>query len=265
MKRLIAITVLVSGMTFCARAQWIVYDPVNNIQQILNTAQEIAKFVEMIENQVQQIQTLKEQINEFKHYESLFGDPKTIVVATITPLLADLRTSELGQSLETIMLTADGAAALVYDANGLYHNIGATFQTPKGATVARSTNDFRPFAAINAATANYQIVSTNNAARRTQLKNEIASTIEQLRHATTDAEVQKLSGVLTGLSADLASTEQETSSALGHALVQDIENRNDERKQAQALKEQQAAAYAETLDNASKTFRLLSAPTTFPK
>jgi hypothetical protein len=32
-------------------AQWIVYDPANTIQSVINTAQEMAKFVEMINNQ----------------------------------------------------------------------------------------------------------------------------------------------------------------------------------------------------------------------
>ena len=59
-----------------ARAQWIVYDPATTIQSIINTAQEIAKFVEVVNNQVQQIQTLTDQLNEFKHYEELFGDPR---------------------------------------------------------------------------------------------------------------------------------------------------------------------------------------------
>ena len=30
----------------------------------------------MVNNQVQQIQTLTDQLNEFKHYEELFGDPR---------------------------------------------------------------------------------------------------------------------------------------------------------------------------------------------
>jgi hypothetical protein len=248
-----------------AHAQYIVFDPTLQIQSIIDTAQEVAQFVTMVENQVTQIQTLTEQLNEFKHYEDLFGDPKAVVVPTIAPLVNDLEHSELGQSLGVIEQTADGAAALTYNAEGLYHTIGATFTTPRGGTVARNTNDFRPFAAINAATANYQTVSTNAATRRTQLKAEIATTIEQLRSATTDAEVQKLSGVLAGLSAALASTEHETSEALGNTLVQDIENRNDERKQAQALKEQQSAAFSEAISNYAKTFQLLDAPTTFPQ
>lgn len=265
MKKLIALTLLTLTAASSVRAQWIVYDPASNIQGILNTAQEIAKFVEVINNQVQQIQALTDQLNEFKHYEDLFGDPKRIVVSTIAPLVTDLRRTELGESLDAIIQTADGVAALTYNAQGLYNTIGESFVTPNGKVVARDADAFRPFAAINAATANYQTVSTNTAARRTQFKAEIAATLEQLRTATTDAEVQKLSATLTGLSAALAGTEHETGEALANSLVQDIENRNDERKQAQAIKEQQSAAFSEALGNYGKTFRLLDAPTTFPK
>jgi paraquat-inducible protein B len=98
-----------------------------------------------------------------------------------------------------------------------------------------------------------------------ELKEQIAATVTALKNATTDAEVQKLSAVLTGLTASLQSTEQETSEALATAMVQDIENRNDDRKQALALREQQSAGFSEALDNYGKTFRLLDAPTTFPK
>jgi hypothetical protein len=265
MKKFIALTLVTLGIAFSARAQWIVYDPVATIQGIVNTAQEIAKFVEVVNNQVQQIQALNDQLNEFKHYESLFGDPRAVVVATMTPLVNDLRRSELGESLDTIMRAADGAEALVYNAGGLYHSIGETFKTPRGVTVSRSADEYRQFAAINDATANYQTVSTNSATRRVELKTQIAATVEALRRATSDAEVQKLSAVLTGLSADLHSTDQETSEAVATALVQDIENRNEERKQARALKDQQSAAFSEAVGNYGRTFRLLDAPTTFPR
>jgi hypothetical protein len=69
MKKVIAITLVTLGVAASTRAQWIVYDPTSNIQQIIDTAQEIAKYVEMINNQVQQIQTLTDQLNQFKHYE----------------------------------------------------------------------------------------------------------------------------------------------------------------------------------------------------
>ncbi|MCI0540971.1 MAG: hypothetical protein L0Z50_37700 [Verrucomicrobiales bacterium] len=265
MKMIITFTLFSLAAMLPTRAQWIVYDPSVHTQTILNGVQEIAKFVQVINNEIQQINTLTDQLNEFKHYESLFGDPKAVVVATVAPLVKDLRRSELGASMDAIMKAADGAEALAYSADGLYHSVGETFKTPKGTTVTRSPEHYRQFAAINDATGNYQTVSTNSAVRRVELKAQIAATVEALKSATTDAEVQKLSAVLTGLSADLHSTDQETGEALATAMVQDIENRNDERKQARALKEHQSAVFSEAVLNYGKAFKLLDAPTTFPK
>src|SRR5438045_5375944 len=98
MKKFIALALVTLGITVSARAQWIVFDPTMNVQSILNTAQEVAKFVEMINNQVQPIRTLTDQLNEFKHYESLFGDPKAVLLTTVQPLVNDRKT-ELGQTL----------------------------------------------------------------------------------------------------------------------------------------------------------------------
>ena len=51
MKKLIAIIAVALPLAFSARAQWIVYDPTMNAQQIINEAQSIAKYVQMINNQ----------------------------------------------------------------------------------------------------------------------------------------------------------------------------------------------------------------------
>ena len=102
MKKFIALALVTVGVTVSARAQWIVFDPTMNVQSILNTAQEIAKYVEMIENQVQQIQALTDQLNEFKHYEDLFGDPRRVALSTVAPLMEDLRKTELGQTLTAL-------------------------------------------------------------------------------------------------------------------------------------------------------------------
>jgi len=89
------------------RAQWTVYDPAVHTQIILNGVQEIAKFVQVINNQVQQIQTLTAQVNEFKKYESVFGDPSKVVLVTAPPLIDDLRKTEVGKTLTAL----EGAAA----------------------------------------------------------------------------------------------------------------------------------------------------------
>src|SRR5688572_13516517 len=148
MKKFIAITLVTISVATSARAQWVVYDPTLHTQTILNSAQEIAKFVEMINNQVQQIQTLTDQLNEFKHYEELFGDPKTVLLSTVKPLADDLRKTELGQTLTTLEGVANAADAMLYNAGGLFHSVGTTFNTPNGTTVKRLEAPYRPVAAV---------------------------------------------------------------------------------------------------------------------
>ena len=264
MKKILIITAIALPLAFSARAQWIVYDPTSNIQQILDQAENLAKYVTMIDNQVQQIDTLTSQLSEFKNYESLFGNPSQVVLSMVAPLNADLQSLEPGKNLENLVSSADGNYALTYNDSGLYATLGSSFQTPRGQTIQRPADQYTLFAAINNAANNYVTVADNAAQRRTTIKNQIAQTTQQLQNATTDAEVQKLHGVLTSLNADLASTDDEVNQAVASAQVQDIQNRNDQQKQIQALTEQQNAEFAESVSNYTAKFQLLNAPTVFP-
>lgn len=264
MKKLIALALVTVGISLSARAQWIVYDPTSNIQQIVDQAQNIAKYITMIENQVQQIQSLTDQLNEFKHYEDLFGNPQSVALSTLSPLLGDLKKTEVGQTLTTLESAISTSDAMLYNANGLFQSIGTTFTTPDGQTVTRQSAPFKPIAAIQKTTDNYLSVSTDAAARRKALKDQIAATTEQLKSASTDAEVQKLQGVLTGLSAALNNTDYEINQATASALVQDIANRNDTQRQVEAQQQQQHAEFTEAVQKYGETFRLMNAPTAFP-
>ena len=264
MKKYLAVAVLVLTAALGARAQYIVYDPMMNVQQISDTAQQIVKYVEMINNQVQQIQTLTSQLNEFKNYEALFGNPARVLLPTVQPLVNDLSKTELGQTLTTLQGAANAGQGMLYNANGLFHSVGTTFTTPAGQTVTRLQAPYLPVAAVQKTTDNYLAVSTDAAARRVVLKDEIAATTEQLKAATTDADVQKLNGVLTGLSAALNNTDYELNQASASALVQDIANRNDEQRQVEANKEQQHAEFTEAVQQYGQKFQLLNAPTQFP-
>src|SRR2546423_15194705 len=165
MKKFIALTLATIGVATSARAQWVVYDPTLHTQSILNTAQEIAKYIEMINNQVQQIQALTSQLNEFKHYEDLFGDPKSVLLATVKPLTDDLRKTELGQTLTTLEGTVNAGQAMLYNASGLFHSVGTTFTTPNGQTVTRQQAPYLPVAAVQKTTDNYLAVSTDATTR----------------------------------------------------------------------------------------------------
>ena len=263
MKKIITITLLSLAIALPARAQVLVYDPAVHTQQILDTAQEIAKYVEMINNQVQQITTLQNQLTSLNHYIDLFGDPANIKVPTFAALSTDLLKLEPGKNLNALVSLAKGENALTYTGSGLYVDVGAAFGTVKG-SVARETDSYRPFAAVNQATGNYLAVSTNAAARRVALKAEIQQNLAALQTAKTDAEVQKVSVVIAAQSADLNSVDHEVNQALASALVQDMENRNDARKQQQAVAEQQQAEFREAITSYSAKFPLLTEPVHFP-
>jgi hypothetical protein len=257
MKKLIAVSLIALSLAFSACAQWIVYDPRMNAQQILDTAQQIAK-------QVEQIQMLTQQLTEFKNYEAVFGDPKQVALSMVPSLAADLQKTELGKNLDDLLAVSDGNFALTYDENGIYANVGTSFRTPGGQTIQRLTDQYKPFAAISRTADNFVAVANDAAQRRATLKNQIAQTTTQLRSATTDAEVQKLQGVLTSLNAALASTDDEVNQAASSALVQDIQNRNDQQKQQNALLEQQNAEFHEAISNYTAKFQLMNEPTVFP-
>ena len=264
MKKIIVATLIALPLVFSARAQMVVYDPIMNIEQILDEAESIAKYVTMIDNQVTEIKTLKDQLTEFKNFETQFGTPSQVSVSTAPNLASDLQSIEPGQNLENLAANADGSVALTDNGSGLYATVGASFQTPGGQTIQRPADQYKPFAAINNAANNYVTVADNAAQRRTTIKNQIAQTTQQLQNASTDAEVQKLQGVLTGLNGDLASTDSEVSQAVDSAVVQDIQNRNDEQKQQKALLEQQNAEFHEAINNYATKFQLLNEPTVFP-
>jgi hypothetical protein len=264
MKKLIAVIAIALPLAFSARAQWIVYDPVNDIQQVLDEAENIAEYVTMIDNQVQQITTLGNQLSEFKNYEALFGNPSQVVLSMVAPLDADLQSLEPGLNLENLVANANGNTALTFNDNGIYATVGTSFQTPGGQTIQRPADQYKPFASIINTASNYVSVADNAAQRRATIKDQIAQTTQQLQSATTDAEVQKLNGVLASLNSDLASTDDEVNQAASSAMVQDIQNRNDQQKQILALTEQQNAEFTEAVSNYTAKFQLLNAPTTFP-
>src|SRR5688500_4624668 len=119
MKPTLLLATAVFTLDTAVQAQWAVYDAANHSQQIINGAQEIAKFVEMINNQIQQIEHLTEQVNTLHHYVDLFGNPASIAPASVAVLTTELRRTELGETLTELRATADAASSMLDDGGGL--------------------------------------------------------------------------------------------------------------------------------------------------
>src|SRR5262245_835133 len=95
---------------------WIVFDPTSYQQQIVSTAQEVAKFTEMIGNQVKQLKELRDQVSTLQRYVDLFGDPSSVLPESAEALGEDLLREEFGIGLQEIVDTADPVVAMAYDA-----------------------------------------------------------------------------------------------------------------------------------------------------
>lgn len=257
--------ILSAAFAAAAHAQLVVTNPISDALAQVNHFEDVAKSIEMINNQVQQINALTQQLQQINAYVQAFGDPaKLLNLIGADGLIQSLETSGVGHTLAELQELASGIEALRGNANGLYQSIGETIRTPSGFELPRAEELYRKFAAIEHATRNFESVFDDVIQRRQTLKGRIAHTTQQLQAATTDAETQKLSGVLAGFNAELAAIDKEIDQALATALVQDIQNRTDREKQEQARKEERRAEFSEAIGNYSKTFRLDPTAPAFP-
>jgi paraquat-inducible protein B len=265
MKRILTVITAALLCAASSHAQYIVYDPTLHVQNIIDEAENIAKFVMMIDNQVQQISTMTSQLQQLQQYNQAFGTPSQILnLAGFTGLISDLGNTGVGQAVGQLETLAQGINAEQYDGNGLYHNVGTTFTVPNGSSVSRDANLYRQFAAINETTRNFSNVYADVVSRRDSLRQDIAATTEQLRAAATASEVQKLTGILIGLNAELSATDKELDHAASVSFVQNAENQNDQAKQQQARVEEQQAEFSEGIQKYNNTLALSTEPATFP-
>lgn len=253
-------------LTGSLRAQVIVEDPVSIAQDAVNEVLDLAKYVEMINNQVQQLNSAVSTLRQIEHYVQIIGDPSQIVnLIGLDGLFAEFENSGVGRTLGELQQLASGIESLRSNANGLYQSIGETLQTPSGFELPRAEELYRKFAAIETTAHNFETVFDDIGARRKVLKGQMVETGTQLQASTTDAETQKLSGVIAGQAAQLQSLSGEVELATSQAVVQDISNRNDAEKQRQARVEEQQAEHAEAMKNYGQTFKLSTKPSAFPK
>ena len=247
------------------RAQLVVTDPVAHTLTKIDHAQDIAKYIEMINNQVTQINTLTQQLQQIQAYVKAFGNPATLLnISGANQLVGSLQQTGVGQTLTQLQRTANGLQALQYNGNGLYSSLGQSFTTPGGAQVPRIEQLYRKYGAIQQDSQNFQSVTSDVLRRRENLRNNIATTTTKLQASTTDAETQKLTGVLVGYNAELATVDHEIDNATGQVLTQDAENRADREREDQARREERQAQMEESTRRYSEVFRLEDTPPQFP-
>lgn len=264
MKFTFSITTLLVAASV-ANAQVVVIDPTAIAHNQANHVVDLAKYVEMVNNQIRQINTMTQELQQVTAYVKAFGDPsKLLNIVGANQLIGSLQQTGVGQTLTQLQRSANGLQALQYNGNGLYQSLGQTFTTPSGTQLPRLEDLYRKYGAIQDDSRNFQSVTTDVLARRANLRNQIASTTTQLQAATTDAETQKLTGVLVGYNAELATVDHEIDNAAGQVLTQDAENRADKERDDQARREERQAQIEESFRRYGEVFQLETTPPTFP-
>ena len=264
MKFFIALSSLVIAASM-AHAQVVVIDPTAIARAQANHAVDLAKYVEMVNNQVTQINTLTQQLQQTQAYVRAFGNPEQLLnIVGANELISSLQQSGVGQTIGALQQSASGIEALRYNANGLYTSLGQTFTTPGGVQVPRAEELYRKFGAVQKGSQNFQSVTDDVLSRRENLRSEIASTTQRLQASTTDAETQKLTGVLVGYTAELETVEREIDHAAAQVATQDAENRADRERQEEARREERQAQMEESLRRYGEVFRLETTPPAFP-
>ncbi len=223
-------------------AQVIVEDPAAIAQNAVQHAIDLGKYVEMISKQVEQINLLTSQLQQITAYVNAFGDPAALLQITgADNIISQLQQQPIGQLLGQLQETASGVQSLQNNANGLYRRIENI--SISGVEVPRAESLYKKFGALENTVDNFQTVHEQAQGRIQSLKREISTTTTSLQAATTDAQVQKLQGVLASQRAELAALQAEVQQAASQVTVQDTLNRNDEEKQEQAQREKDAAEW----------------------
>jgi len=247
MKTLLQFLVAVVGLCgVTAYGQIPVTDVANLTNNSVLHAESIAKWVESINNLRTQIDQLNRQINIQDDIRRWSGNP---IEAGATLTLDALGQKDLvrtyGRTKDAIVGLADSLGSLKQTASGSYRAIGDV--DLNGGELKRDPLQYRRYAVLDATQANADQVAQETKDRQQELQGEVAVTLDELKSAPTDADVQKLSVKLTALNGQLAQVETERRRQVDTVLMQKIAN--DSRLEQERMAAAELAAKNDYLAN----------------
>ena len=235
-----------------AFAQWIVNDPINTtvnmaIQsgQLANHAEVLARWAENLERLNQQLQQLQAQLEEQRHLRQVVGDPAAAGDRLDIGHLGQTDLSRnYGETTAALRALARAVDSLRNTAQGIFAELDD--RTVLNQPFARQTAPYRRYAAVEQHAENLDTVFTQTATRRDALQRDLADTLQQLKAAPTQAEVDKLQAKIAVLNGQLAALEAQRNDAAAQLQAQQILNENQAAKERQDLLEKQIAEEQQT-------------------
>lgn len=216
-----------------------VIDEASMLQEAINDAMDYVQYVEEV---VQSTQQTLNQVIELQRY----GDPAQIVNLTgVDGLYSDLTSGSQLKSATDILKNIQGDKAFdSLTSSPLLKDFEK--QVTIGETkVKRDGENYEVPGADITTVKNQRKIEQDVLTRREALKQSIADTTMAIQSATTESEVQKLVGVLTGLNGQLGAVDKELDHATSQTLVQQIEGQAVLETKKQAAIEERAAIWAD--------------------
>ena len=249
MKRLILFLTLAAPLC----AQWIVNDPINTVinttiqtGQVANHIEILRQWAQQLENLNQQLRQLQSQLAVQQRIRDVMGDP---TAAGGGMVLRDLGASDLartyGETLAAVRRLTNAIDSLRRTSDGIYQSLDD--RTVLGRDFTRQEPLYLRYAAVERQADNLATVQAATDSRSASLQAEIAATLEQLRRAGTQAEVDKLTAKLAALNGQLAHVDAQRRDEADKLHAQQILNDNQAAKERQDFLERQLAEENQTL------------------
>jgi hypothetical protein len=249
MKHVLLFVALVAS----ARAQWIVHDPVNTAVNSAVQAGQAANHLEVLRQWAAQLEQLNRQLRELEaqlavqeRIRDVMGDPSAAGAGlTLRELGANDLARTYGETLATARRLANVIDSLQRTADGIYRPVDD--RTVLGREFTRQDALYRRYAAVERQADNLTLVQHQTGERVRLLQADLAATLEQMRTAGTQAEVDKLNGKIAALNGQLARLDAPQRNEAEKLRAQQILNENQAAKERQDLLETQLAEERQSL------------------
>jgi hypothetical protein len=234
-------------------AQWIVSDPGNTAVNLAIQANQesqhlviLRQWAGQLEAMNRQLRQLEDQLATQQRIRDVMGNPSTV---GITGVLRDAGAAdfarEFGETLRAVQRVADATASLRRTAEGIYRELDD--RTVLGKPFARLLEPYRRFAVVEQQADNLARVDEETGAKVAALQADLLQTLEELSHASTQAEVAKLNAKIAAINGQLAHLAAVRRDETDKLLVQQVLNENQAAKERQDLLEKQVSEEQQTL------------------
>jgi hypothetical protein len=261
---------LAGAVPLCA--QFVVTDPTNTAvntairaNQMAQHGETMRQWAEQIERLNRQLRNLEDQLITQQRIRDVMGDPTH---AGLQMILREVGGEEMarsyGETLQSIRRLSNAVDSLKRTSDGIYRRLDDLTSLKAGFN--RQVEYYRRFAVVETQAADFEKVQKEADERSAALQREIAATLQEIKQASTQAEVDKHTAKLAALNAQLAEAAARRSEAAQRLNAAQVLNENQAAKERQDLLERQIAEERQTLDavgNWQKSIRLT--PTNYEK